>query len=164
MAYLLDANVFIRAKNEHFGFDFCPAFWDWLAVANANGRVFSVDKVGDELRAGNDDLSEWAAQQSGGFFLAPPADLPTTLERIVRWLRDQGYEPAGIDDFLQVADCSLIAHALAGGHDIVTHELGSNSRKRIKIPDVCTGLGIECLTPFEILRRESARFVLGDPA
>ena len=30
MAYLLDANVFISAKNLHYGFDFCPAFWDWL--------------------------------------------------------------------------------------------------------------------------------------
>ncbi|ANT65111.1 hypothetical protein Ptc2401_01341 [Prosthecochloris sp. CIB 2401] len=27
MTYLLDANVFIQAKNLHYGFDFCPAFW-----------------------------------------------------------------------------------------------------------------------------------------
>ena len=27
MAYLLDANVFIQAKNLHYGLDFCPAFW-----------------------------------------------------------------------------------------------------------------------------------------
>ena len=26
--YLLDANVFIEAKNRYYGFDFCPAFWD----------------------------------------------------------------------------------------------------------------------------------------
>ncbi len=25
MAYILDADVFIRAKNLHYGFDFCPA-------------------------------------------------------------------------------------------------------------------------------------------
>jgi hypothetical protein len=30
MAYLLDTNVFIEAKNRHYGFDFCPAFWDWI--------------------------------------------------------------------------------------------------------------------------------------
>jgi Domain of unknown function (DUF4411) len=29
MGYLLDANVFIQAKNLHYGFDFCPAFWEW---------------------------------------------------------------------------------------------------------------------------------------
>jgi hypothetical protein len=32
MAYLLDANVFIAAKNLHYGLDFCPAFWDWLVA------------------------------------------------------------------------------------------------------------------------------------
>ena len=30
MAYLLDSNVFIEAKRLHYGFDFCPAFWDWI--------------------------------------------------------------------------------------------------------------------------------------
>ena len=29
-AYLVDANVFIQAKNLHYGFDFCPAFWDCM--------------------------------------------------------------------------------------------------------------------------------------
>lgn len=43
MAYLLDANVFIQAKNLHYGFDFCPGFWDWLDQAHAAGRVFSVE-------------------------------------------------------------------------------------------------------------------------
>jgi hypothetical protein len=34
--------------------------------------------------------------------------------------------------------------------------------KKIKIPNVCIGLGIKCLTPLEMLRRERARFVLKD--
>ena len=28
-------------------------------------------------------------------------------------------------------------------------------------PDACIGLGIKCVTPYEMLRRERARFVLG---
>ena len=48
--YLLDANVFIRAKNLHYGFDFCPAFWDWLVDRNRAGTVASVERVADELR------------------------------------------------------------------------------------------------------------------
>jgi hypothetical protein len=55
MAYLLDANVFIQAKNLHYGLDFCPAFWDWLIEANAANTVFSIEKVGDEVAAGADD-------------------------------------------------------------------------------------------------------------
>ena len=38
MAYLLDANVFIQAKNLHYGLDFCPAFWEWLIVNNTAKR------------------------------------------------------------------------------------------------------------------------------
>jgi hypothetical protein len=58
MAYFLDANVFISAKNLHYGLDFCPAFWEWLAVANSEGKLFSIEKVADELDAGEDDLSD----------------------------------------------------------------------------------------------------------
>ena len=61
MAYLLDANVFIQAKNLHYGFDFCPAFWDWLIANNQTGTVYSIEKVGDEIAAGADELSAWAA-------------------------------------------------------------------------------------------------------
>lgn len=71
MAYLLDANVFIEAKNRHYGFDFCPGFWEWLLEANADGKVFSVESVADELQGVADELSNWAADRDAGFFLAP---------------------------------------------------------------------------------------------
>jgi hypothetical protein len=64
MAYLLDANVFIQAKNLHYGFDFCPAFWDWVVAANAAGSVFSVESVEAELAAIADDLSTWSAARA----------------------------------------------------------------------------------------------------
>jgi len=69
MAYLLDANIFIQAKNLHYGFDFYPAFWDWLVEKNSESRVFSIEKVGDELEAGDDELSVWAEQRGSGFFV-----------------------------------------------------------------------------------------------
>jgi hypothetical protein len=59
MAYLLDADTFIQAKNLHYGFDFCPGFWDWIVRENTAGRVFSIEKVGDELEAGSDELADW---------------------------------------------------------------------------------------------------------
>lgn len=65
MDYLLDANVFIEATRRHYGFDFCPAFWDWLVQANEGGRVFSIERVGLELRAGADELAEWAEGRDG---------------------------------------------------------------------------------------------------
>jgi hypothetical protein len=77
------------------------------------------------------------------------------------WATNQAYEPAAVNTFLQVADYYLIAHALAHGHTVVTHEIASPSTKKIKIPNVCIGLSIKFMTPYEMLRHERARFVLG---
>lgn len=161
MAYVLDANVFMSAKNLHYGLDFCPAFWDWLITTNAAGEVFSIEKVEDEIHAGADELSTWAAQLGPGFFLRPDQAILPALGTVSTWSTGQGYEPAAINTFLQVADYYLVAHALAHGHTLVTHEKPENSRRKIKIPNACIGLGIKFMTPFEMLRRERARFILG---
>ena len=161
MTYLLDANVFIAAKNLHYGFDFCPAFWDWLDVVNEAGRVYSVEKVGDELNAISDQLSEWAEERNSRFFLKPDPSVFPALSKVSDWAHDQAYEPAAVSTFLQVADYYTVAQALSGNHVVVTHEVPSASKRRIKIPDVCIGLGMKCMTPYEMLRQERARFVLG---
>ena len=43
MAYPLNTNVFIEAKNRRYGFDICPAFWDWIDHVHQAGMVFSID-------------------------------------------------------------------------------------------------------------------------
>lgn len=161
MAYVLDANVFMSAKNLHYGLDLCPAFWDWLAANNEAGHVFSIEKVEDEIIAGGDELSDWAARRRPGFFLKPDQAILPALGAVSIWSTGQGYEPAAINIFLQAADYYLVAHALAHGSIVVTHEKPENSRKRIKIPNACIGLDVKCMTPFEMLRRERARFILG---
>ena len=161
MAYLLDANVFMQAKNLYYGFDFCPAFWAWLIAGNAAGKVFSIEKVGDEIEAGGDELAAWAAQRGPDFFLKPDAAILPALGQVSSWATSQRYDPAAVSTFLQVADYYLVAHALAHQDTVVTHEIASTSTKKIKIPDACIGLGIKCVTPFDMLRQERARFILG---
>jgi hypothetical protein len=164
MGYLLDANVFIAAKNLHYGFDFCPAFWEWLIARNADGTVFSVEKVGDEVQAVADDLSEWAAARGVAFFIRPDPAVVPSLAAVSAWASAQQFEAAAVSTFLQVADYYLVSQAHAGGHIVVTHEVPAASRRKIKIPDACIGLNIKCMTPYEMLRRERARFVLGPTA
>ncbi len=168
MACLLDADIFIGAKNLHYGFDFCPAFWKWLDTANAEKRVFSIERVGKELEAGKDELVAWAAERRGGFFLRPPPEMLASLGTVSDWVAGEGYKTSAIDEFLKAADYYLIAHALAGGHDVVTHEVPSDPKtkvkKKVKIPDVCKALDVKCVTPFVMLRDERARFVLGASA
>jgi hypothetical protein len=160
MAYLLDTNVFIQAKNLHYGFDFCPAFWDWVVHQNAAGAVISIDKVSDELIAGDDELADWAAALGTGFFKLPDDAVVPALGTTSHWATTQGFEPAAVATFLQNADYWLVAYALAHGHIVVTHEVPAETVRKIKIPNACLGLGVRCISPFEMLRRERARFVL----
>ncbi|MCC7193277.1 MAG: DUF4411 family protein [Phycisphaeraceae bacterium] len=163
MAYLLDANIFIQAKNLHYGMDFCPAFWDWLVAANRAKSVYSIEKVGDELLAGDDELAEWAKQRADGFFLPPDDATMPALTQVAVWVRRQNYRPAAVNAFLQDADYYLVAFALAHGHTVVTHEIASDGVKRVKIPTVCIGMKVKCFNPYEMLRRERVRFVLAPP-
>lgn len=160
MTYLLDANVFIQAKNLHYGLDFCPAFWDWMIVNNEQQKVFSIEKVGDEIEAGNDELAKWAGKQGPDFFLKPDSSMLSVLGRVSAWATEQSYDPAAVNTFFQVADYYLVAFAVAHGHTIVTHEIASPSTKKIKIPNACIGLEVKCVTTYEMLRRERARFIL----
>lgn len=161
MAYLLDANVFIQAKNLHCGFDFCPAFWDWIEAANDDGSVMSIDRVRDELLGGDDDLVTWAQERPAFFVEADPGMLPH-LQAVSRWANGTGYEPAAISTFLQVADYYLVGSGLAHGHVVVTHEVVAHSTKKLKIPNACIALSVGCVTPFEMLRGQRAPFVLGE--
>ena len=151
MAYLLDADVFIRAKNLHYGLDFCPAFWDWLIANNTAGTVFSVEKVGDEVQAVADELSLWAAARGDGFFRQPGASDFPSLAAVSGWATGQRYEPSAVSTFLQVGDYYLVAQAHSGTHTVVTHEVPSASTRKIKIPDACIGLGIKKTSTFQEL-------------
>ena len=125
-------------------------------------RPLSIEKVGDELQAGGDELSDWARVRGTKMFLPPDPEVVPAMGAVSTWVTSQGYESAAVHTFMQVADYYLVAQALAHQHAVVTHEIAAASTKRIKIPNVCIGLGIKCLTPFEMLRKERARFVMKD--
>jgi len=85
------------------------------------------------------------------------------LGTVAAWVNAHDtYSPAAKNTFLQIADYYLVAQALAGRYVVVTHEKPENSVHRIKIPNVCIGVGVTHVTPFAMLRSERARFVLGE--
>jgi hypothetical protein len=164
MTYLLDDDVFIQAKNLHYAFDFCPAFWDWLDRAHASGLVHSIDKVATDLQGHQDGLAQWAAARPGLF---QPTDAPTiaSFATVSNWANSHPrYDRAAVSQFLSVADSYLVAHGHAKGLIVVTHERSEPlSKARIKIPDACLALGVQSMTPFQMLRAEAPQFVLSAP-
>jgi hypothetical protein len=100
-------------------------------------------------------------ERGKGFFLPTDKSIVPSLGVVSTWATSQHYEQAAVSTFLQVADYYLVAHAHAGGHTVVSHEVASASTRKIKIPDACIGLRIKFMTPYQMLRKERARFVLG---
>ena len=84
------------------------------------------------------------------------------LSAISRWVNSQKqFRPAAVNLFFQGADFYLVAHALAHSCIVVTHERASDAQRTVPIPNVCIGVKVKCMTPYEMLRLEPARFVLG---
>lgn len=146
----------------HYGFDFCPAFWNWLIRENRARKVYSIQRVGDELRQGDDELADWARERGDAFFLPPTRAFEPALRDVSNWVTESGYESYAVSQFLDVADAYLVAHALAEGHIVVTHEISAPASKKVKVPDSCIGLGVQYMLPYEMLRKEQPRFVLRD--
>ena len=159
MAYLLDSNVFIDGKQRHYGFDFCPAFWDWIDDARGAGEVRSIAAVKDELSSGEDELTKWSDERPE-LFESVDATTLASLAQLSSWANSQGYRPGAVATFLQSADYYLVGHAHAHGLSVVTHEVPSNAVTKVKIPNACVGMGVEYINTFTMLRRLKARFVL----
>jgi predicted nucleic acid-binding protein len=161
MGYLLDTNVFIEAHHAFYRFSVCPGYWDWIAKAHGDGIVFSLDRVRAELLAGKDEVAAWADSREDGFFL--PVDVATgqAASAVSAWAASRSFTQAALSQFLASTDFWLIAYALAHGLTVVTRERSEPDRKnKVKIPDACLGLGVAWMSPFDLLAREGAVFVL----
>ena len=161
MPYLLDTSVFIEAKNDFYGMDFCPAFWYWLVKSNRARKLFSIDKVRDELKRGEDQLSDWAKDRGGGFFIPSEGDVLFEIESIKRCMDSNNYNEISKRNFMSGADCFLVAHAKVRRFSVVTRERYEKNTNKVKIPNICEKMGIRCVPIATMLRNEKAQFVLG---
>lgn len=135
--YLLDSSALIQAHHHHYGFDICPGFWNWLIRQHRDGRVFSIQKVKEEIREGDetDDLRGWAEGIPEEFFIAPTAATQPSFERVSNLVNfpttKVRYTYAAISTFLSDADYFLVAQALELRAIVVTHE---GSQKATRFP------------------------------
>ena len=151
--YVLDTNVFIDAANAYYAFDLAPGYWDFLVQLFDSHHAVSIKSVYDELgEAGDGDpLKDWA-RANKQHFVAPDSRVVACYQRVIACAKNN-YDSPAVIEFQRVADSWIVAHALANGWVVVTHEKSApRSKRRIKIPDACAALGVECLNPFMMLR------------
>lgn len=79
--------------------------------------------------------------------------LPDYLE-IIDWAKNAGYTKEAIAEFENQsrADAWLCAEAKLNNYVLVTNEVSSNSKNKIKIPNVCDQFNIDCIDNFEFMR------------
>lgn len=158
MAYLLDADVFIQAKNHHYKFDVVPAFWEWLDVARSQGLVMSVDEVLKELLERKDKLSLWCKARKKMFVDTKDGKAYGSFELLATWVAEN-YEKAAQAKFFADADFTLVGYAHACNLTVVTHEVAAEGFE-VKIPNACKALDVPVVSPFEMLANEKVKFIL----
>lgn len=167
--YLLDSDVFITAKNAYYAFDICPGFWDSLLHHHRENTVFSIDRVRSELLAGRatEDLVQWARQRvpHSFFFPVEDGDVPDRYAEIMLWVqRHPRYYDEAKARFAAGADGWLVAYARVHSFIVVTNgKPEPDSRRAIKIPDICQQFNVEYINTFDLLRRMGVRLHFRGP-
>lgn len=158
---LVDANVFITAKNTYYQMEIVPAFWSWLDAQAESGVIASTDMVYDELKNGEDELATWVKERRKSlFYLRSSSEVVADyVDSLAAWAKKQGFHPHTIEEFMSGADPFLVGAAAEGGFTVVTLETPAGRRKRkVKIPDACDHLGVDWEDTFGMLRSLGARF------
>ena len=162
MLYFLDANVFVEAKNRYYRFQICPGFWRWLELEKGQGRVCSVKPIYDELTKPKDDLSDWVKLHTDSAWFLPVDDVATlgVFQSEVLPCVEAGIgHRYAKDRFLDGGDPWLIAKAKAHHGTVVTHEkLEPNSKKKVKIPNICRDLSVDYVDTFDVLEALGVSF------
>ncbi len=157
MSFLVDTNIFVDAHRRYYGFDIVPSFWKFLNQQFSSGALVSIKPVLEELKAGNDALTDWAKARSQFFTDIDDATVQKMAE-IADRVTHQGYTQAAVDEFLSLADFYLVAFAAAHGHTVLTHEQPSpGAKKRVLIPNVCDAFGVDYADTFTMMRELGAR-------
>ena len=162
--FLVDSDVFIAAKNLYYSFDICPGFWTSVVHHHRNGRVFSVDRVRSELLAGHrtEDLVRWVRDDVPDRFFVPVDTEPVlnAYMDVMMWVQRQStYYDHAKAKFATGADGWLVAYARVHGATVVTNEQSApESRREVKLPDVCHEFDVRCDNTFVMLRSLNIRF------
>ena len=119
----------------------------------------SVDAVLEEIQYPT-ELKQWARGPGRQLFRRVDADVMAAAKEVSRWVHGEGHLPGAITSFMSKADYWIVAHALAHGCAVVTHEVSAQTVKKVKIPNACSTLGVRCMDPWTMLRTIGARFIL----
>ena len=125
--------------------DVWPTFWIRIAELIHNGEIYSSIKIKEEIDRGGDELTQWMKDNATKeFYCRIDGEVLQKYAQLQNWAnRNTIYTAAAKNEFANVADAYLVATAAAKNMTIVTYEVSApDSKKKIKIPDVCNVFGV----------------------
>ncbi|MYB89982.1 MAG: DUF4411 family protein [Rhodothermaceae bacterium] len=156
--FLIDSDALITAHRRYYSFDICPGFWNNLLRCHKEERIFSINRVRQELLQGNDtdELLQWVKNELPcSFFLEENStEVILAYKRIVNWAQDHPtYSDQAQAIFASSADAWLVAFAHVHDAILVTNEKSAPLSKNIvKIPDACKQFNVGHMDTFSMLR------------
>lgn len=154
MLHLLDADTLIRADRTYYPLKRFPVFWGWLLYHSSVGSIKIPQEQYEEVIIGQGELVDWLSEKPHKDVLLLPGVVDPQL---VTKATEEGYAPdLNEAELLTVGrDPFLIAYALTSIADriIVSFETSAPAKQRAnrKVPDVCAGFGIKCITLFDLI-------------
>jgi hypothetical protein len=149
LPYSIDTSGLIDGWKRRYPPDVFPGIWENVADLINAEELFAPEEVLHELEIGADDLHEWANLHAQLFV---PLD-----EEIQQAVTDVlAARPTWIptDRSRNMADPFVVAVARVKACPVVSAEAWTNSPlpERVRIPNVCDGLGIRHMTFLEMMR------------
>lgn len=159
MLYLIDANTLINAKRDYFQMNRVPEYWAWLIYLGSENKLKIPKEIYSEFQdtrkadGSKDELAEWASSKDTKSNLLFKEAVDVNLMGKVMECYGSNLTMA---DLRQIGnDPFLIVAALASPQDrvVVSAEISKPSKqgKNRKVPDICDELGVQWITPFELL-------------
>jgi hypothetical protein len=158
--YIVDANTLIEAANVYYTFRRVPGFWNWMAEQCSKGTIRSASMVKDEIEFPA-ELVEWVDEREvEGFFVdVSSPEIQKEFQKVAKWVMAQNFGPEHKAKFLNGADPWIIAAAKVLNCKVVTQEKsGGANTKKVKIPDVCAAVRVECINTFAMTDELNASF------
>jgi len=160
--YLVDASVLMEAHRRYYRFGVCPGFRDCLAWHHKQGVISSIDRVRKEAEEGKDELRQWVKSKCPATFFESTTTKAAgdRYGKVISWAGEQKrYLPEALAKFATAADGWLVAYAGEHGLTIVTQEVSApESKKEVKITDMCDAFEVPCIDTFEMLEKLGAQF------
>lgn len=152
MSYCIDTNIFIDAGERYYPPDIVPGFWKNLDALIDVGRLKAPVMLLEELERKSDEWRQWVYDRKEALIVPMDSLQVDAIKRVMIVYHAQSSNVSRV-----TGDPFFIALAMVQRLTVVTNE--SERKGKIKIPRICTELGVPSISLLEMMRRENWRLV-----